>query len=154
MEEGLKFKCNVHLELFDKEGILKDERWGHNIIPTVGLAYIADRLSSSPTQAIISHIAIGTDSTTPASTDTALGAESDGARTELISFTDSGAVLTIVGVLGAGEGTGVFKEAGIFNSGTKDAGTLLCRLTYDALTKGESETLLITWTITASDDGV
>jgi hypothetical protein len=152
IRSGVKFGSNVHLELFDEEGTLKEERFAHNLIPTVGLAYIADRLSSAPGDTLLSHMAVGTGSTAATASNTTLGAEN--ARVALTSFTDAAAVVTFIATFGAAVGTGGLREAGIFNNAGTNLGTMLCRVVYDIINKGAADTLVITWTVTASDDGV
>ena len=152
IKDGLKFKDNVHLELFDKDGKLITERWGHNVITTVGLTHIADQLGASPSEATMGWMAVGTSNTAAAAGDTTLGAEVAASRTALTSRTHSGAVVTYVCTFGVGVGTGGLYEAGIFNASS--SGIMLCRLTYAIINKGASDTLQITWTVTAGDDGV
>lgn len=149
---GVVFKENVHLQLFNKDGNLLQDVWAHNLVPTVGLAHIADRLSSSPGDSAMSHMAVGTSSSAPAAGNTILGGEVG--RVALTSITDAGGVVTYIATFGAGTGTGALQEAGIFNSATTDAGTLLCRVTYSVINKGASDIVVVTWTLTPSDDGV
>lgn len=142
--EDVKLKTNVHIELRDKNGNLKSVRDVHNLVTTVGLNHIADQLSSSPGNAAMSHMAIGTGTTTPALANTALVTELD--RNALTSRTDSGAVITYVGTWAAGDGTGAITEAGIFNAAS--SGVLLARVTFSAVNKAAADTLTITWTHT------
>lgn len=149
---GIRAMSNVHLELFDHYGNLKEERWAHNIIPTVGLAHIADQLASTPVQAAMSHMAVGLSGTAPASGQTLLIDET--AKVALTSRTASAAVVTYVSTFGAGIGTGALLEAGIFNSAAASAGTMLARLTFLVINKEAADSLQVTWTVSASDDGV
>jgi hypothetical protein len=151
MQSGIKLGCNVHLELFDKDGNLIDERFGHNIVTTVGLTHIADQLASSASEDAMGYMAVGTNSTAAAAGNTALGAEVASSRVALTSRTHSGAIVTYVGTFPAATGTGALVEAGIFNAAS--SGILLCRLVYSVINKGASDSLVITWTLTASDDG-
>ena len=72
MKIGIKGR--VKIELFDKDGNLKAVRYGHNILTTYGLKYVADRIIERSMTAM-SHMAIGSDDTTPTVSDTALGNE-------------------------------------------------------------------------------
>ena len=89
----------------------------------------------------MSHMAIGTGSTSPAAGDTTLGTEID--RNALSSRTDSGNVTTYVGNWAAGDGTNSsIAEAGIFNAAS--VGTMLARATFTPVNKGATDTLAIT----------
>jgi len=148
---GLKgritIKGKLHIQLFDKDGNLKDERKIHNVITQSGDAWVADQLSDQG-QSAMSHMAIGTGSNAAASTDTALQTELD--RNALTSTTQGTGAddndVIYVGNWAAGDGTGAITEAGIFNDSA--AGTMLCRQVFAAINKGASDTLKITWTIT------
>ena len=144
-EDSIPMMANVHIELFGPDGELKDERKVHNLVVTAGKNHIAGRLSSSPGQNAMSHMAIGTGSTAAAAGDTALGAETD--RNATTTITDSGNVVTYVGDWAAGDGTNsALREAGIFNAAS--VGTMLARVVYANIDKGASDTLKITWTVT------
>lgn len=137
---------NVKVQLFDADGILKEERSIHNLVVTAGLNHIADQLSSTPGGAAMSHMAVGTGTDAAAAGDTTLGTELD--RNALTSRTDSGAVVTYVGTWGAGDGTGAITEAGIFNAAS--SGTMLARAVFDVINKGAADSLVITWTLTVA----
>lgn len=137
--------ANVLVELFDKDGNLKETREIHNLVVTAGKNHIADQLKSTPAQAAMGWMAVGTGSTAPAAGDTALGTEID--RNALTSRTASTNVVTYVGDWAAGDATNsAIAEAGIFNASS--SGTMLARATFTAINKGASDTLKITWTVT------
>ena len=142
--DGMTIRGRVKLELFDKDGNLKDVREILNTITEAGDAHVADQLSASPDENAMSHMAIGTG--TP--TSTALGNEVH--RNALTSRNQgSGADdndVIYVGDFGAGEGTGAITEAGIFNSNS--GGTMLASASFPTINKGDNDTLTITWTIT------
>lgn len=137
---------NVKIELFDQFGNLKDVREIHNLVTTVGLAHIADQLSSSPGGGAMSHMAIGTGTNAAAAGDTTLQTELD--RNALTSRTDAGAVVTYVGTWAAGDGTGAITESGILNAASN--GTLLARSVFAVINKGSLDSLVITHTLTFS----
>lgn len=139
-------KCNVTVELFDKDGNLKQREQEHNLVVTTGLNHIADQLSASPGGGAMSHMGVGTGGGAAAAGDTALTTEND--RNALTSRTDSGAIVTYVGTWSAGDATAALTEAGIFNAGA--AGTMLARVLFSVINKGASDTLVITWTVTFS----
>lgn len=142
----IRMKHNVKLELFDKDGNLKDVREVHNLVTTTGLQHIADQLSSSPGGGAMSHMEVGTGTNAAALGDTTLQTALD--RNALTSRTDAGAVITYVGTWAAGDGTGAITESGIFNAAS--AGTLLARTVFSVINKAALDSLVITHTITFS----
>lgn len=147
---GVRVGANVLLRLYGPNRVLKEVRYVHNIVPTVGLAHIADQLSTTPGEDSMGYMAVGEGSTTPASGQTSLISEVD--RIALDSSIDSSGVVTYTATFGPGEGTGALQEAGIFNSDT--AGTMLVRAVYDIINKMSVDTLIVIWTLTFSDDGI
>ena len=116
-----------------------------NLVVTTGKAYVASRMKDASATAM-SHMAVGTGSTAAAAGDTALGNES--ARVALTSTTVSGADVVYVATFGAGVGTATLTEAAILNASS--SGTMLCRTVYGTITKGASDSMTVTWTVTAS----
>ena len=116
-----------------------------NLVVTAGKGYVASRMKDA-TATAMSHMAIGTGSTAAAAGDTALGSES--ARTALTSTAVSGAVVTYADTFAAGVGTGAITEAAILNASS--GGTMLCRTVFSVVNKGASDSMTITWTVTAS----
>lgn len=137
---------NVHIELRDEFGRIKEVRDIHNLVVTTGKNHIADQLSSSPGDSAMSHMAIGTGTNAAAAGDTTLQTELD--RNALTSRTDAAAVVTYVGNWAAADGTGAITEAGILNNSS--GGTLLARAVFSVVNKAASDTLQITWTLTVS----
>lgn len=148
METLLHIKGEYHIELFDKDGNLKDERRGENLVTTVGKNDIVDQLLASPAAVKPTHMAIGTGTTAAAVGDTTLQTETASTRVALTSKTRSTNVLTMVGDWAAGIGTSAVTEAGVFNAAS--AGDLYSRAVFSAINKGASDTLKITWTYTIS----
>jgi hypothetical protein len=152
--DGLRFAVNVHVALRGPDGEVKEERHVHNLVTDVGCAHIADQLESSPDDAAMSHMAIGTGTNAPAAGDTTLQTELD--RNTLTSFLQGAGAddhkVVYIGDWAAGDGTGAITEAGIFNAAS--AGTLLARTTFSVVNKGANDTLEITWTLSVADDGV
>lgn len=145
LHEAVALRGRVLVELHGPDGHLKARRQVDNLVVTAGKNHVADRLSSSPAEGAMSHMAVGTGSTAPAAGNTTLGAEID--RNALTSFIDAGNVVTYVGDWAAGDATNsAIAEAGIFNAGA--AGTMLARATFTAIDKGAADTLKITWTVT------
>jgi hypothetical protein len=143
--EELKVTGRLVVELFNPDGSVKESHEFDNLVVTTGKNFIASRMVGTAA-AIMSHMAIGTDSTAPAAGNTALGAEV--ARVALGSGTSSGAVATYTATFPGGTGTAALTEAGIFND--PSAGTMLCRTTFAVVNKGASDAMTITWTVTIS----
>ncbi len=116
-----------------------------NLVVTTGKGYVASRMKDA-TATAMSHMAIGTGSTAAAASDTALGSES--ARVALTSTTVSGADITYVATFGAGTGTAAITEAAVLNASS--SGTMLCRTVFAVVNKGASDSMTVTWTVTAS----
>ena len=144
-QEQLKVTGRLKIDVFNPDGTLKESREIDNLVVTVGKTFIASRMVGT-SATVMSHMAVGTDSTAPAAGNTTLGAEV--ARVALTSGTSSGAVATFVATFGAGTGTGALTEAGILNASS--LGTLLCRTTFAVVNKGASDAMTITWTVTIS----
>lgn len=116
-----------------------------NLVVTAGKEYVASRMKDA-TANVMSHMAVGSGSTSPAAGDTALGSELD--RVALTSTTVSSNELTYVATFGAGVGTGAITEAGLFNAAA--GGDMLCRTTFSVVNKGASDSMTITWVVTVS----
>ena len=116
-----------------------------NLVVTAGKGYVASRMKDTSLGAM-SHMAIGTNSTAAASSNTALGSEAD--RNGLASTVVSGATVTYTATFGAGEGTGAITEAALLNASS--AGTMLCRTVFAVVNKGSQDSMTITWSVTVS----
>lgn len=147
-------KGRVELRLFGEDGKLKDIRAikdirvTPNTITTFCDKVVANRLANdSPTQGIITHIAIGTGTGGGASSNS-LVTESD--RNAVTSIDQgTGAAdndIVIVGDWAAGDGTGAITEAGLFNAASGPG--MFAYASFSAINKGASDTLQITWTLT------
>jgi len=121
-----------------------------------GLEHITQRLLATAGQNAMSHMAVGTDSTTAVPADDALGQATGTLEKGRVPMSgETGSVsasepqeITFVGEFGAGTGTGELTEAGLFNASS--AGDMLARTTFGSVDKGADDTMTITWTITAS----
>ena len=137
---GLKLKGKLSIALNDEVLQAVD-----NLVVTAGKRYVASRMKDASATAM-SHMAIGSGTTNPAASDTAL--ETELGRVALTSTTVSSAVVTYVATFAAGTGTGAVTEAGILNASS--SGTLLCRTEFSVVNKGSSDSMTITWTVTVS----
>ena len=143
INDQLKMKGSLQVRLNDE--VVREV---DNLVVTAGKGYVASRMKSdvSGGSAIMSHMAIGSGSTSAAAGDTALGSQLG--RVALTSTGISGAVLTYTASFAAGTGTGAVTEAGLFNASS--SGTMLCRTVFSVVNKGSSDSMTITWTVTVS----
>ena len=118
------------------------------MVVTAGKAHIISRMLGV-TDGIMTHIGLGTDTATaPALGQTTLITPFLGNRTAMATPTQASNVVTYVATFGANINTGAISEAGIFNHIT--AGTMLCRTQFAVVTKGASDSIVITWVLTLS----
>jgi hypothetical protein len=148
----LQLHGKVDIMLYDEDGNIKDERHFDNLIVDSGFEGVAYEIAphnGAATTGPWNYIAIGTGSTAPAAGDTALVSElarlQDGTATY---STTSGKQLQLQVSFGPGQGTGNIAESGLFNAGI--GGDMLARQTFSTISKGASDTLNVTWTITLS----
>lgn len=123
----------------------------HNIVVNGGLTHIRDCISGYDARpGSMSHIAAGSSNDAASAGQTALHGE---LHREAVACTEPSAyVVRYTAVFAAGDGTGNWYEAGIFNDAA--AGTMLCRVTFGLLTKAAADSFTIQYDITISDDGV
>jgi hypothetical protein len=142
--DGIYLQANMHLELRDSEGNLKDERFVHNTVTTAGKAGIMDQILAAPSLTKMGWMAIGTG--TPAAT--LLGAEA--ARVAFTSKTRSTNVITVVGDFPAGTGTGAITEAGTFDVVTANTVNMWMSASFAVINKAAGDSLSVTWTLTGA----
>lgn len=145
LQETLGIKGELTISVFDRNGNLKEAKKVPNLVVTVGKNYIASRMVGT-SSTVMSHMAIGTGTGTPAVGDTALGTQAG--IVALTAFTSSTNTVTATATFAAGTGTGAITEAGIFNASS--SGTLLCRTTFPVVNKAAGDSIAITWVITVS----
>jgi hypothetical protein len=130
------------------DGTIKDSRLLKNLVVSSGKALFASRLIGAAS-AVASHIAVGTNNTVEAVTQTGLSAElvrAALASTTNVTTTVTNDAVQYVATLAAGIGTGALVEAGIFNAAS--AGTMISRVVFPVVNKGAADTMTITWKIT------
>jgi len=143
--ERTKATGKVNIVVRDKNGKVKEDFTVPNLVVDTGLAFIASRMEDA-SSGVMSHMAVGTDTTAAAGTDTALGTEL--ARVVLDGGAANGANMVYTAEFEPGTGTGSLTEAGIFND--ESGGTMLCRTVFAVINKGAADTMTVTWTITIS----
>lgn len=144
LNDALPMKGELTLTLVDSEGKVKDFRELKNLIVQVGKNFVASALINSSTSPF-TYMAVGTNGTAATTADTTLGTEL--ARQVFSSSSVSTNVVTLSTTYAAGTATGTLQEAGIFNASS--GGTMLSHVVFSAVSKGASDSLVITWTITA-----
>jgi hypothetical protein len=141
-----------------EDGSAKQELYVPNLVVNIGKNFIASRMVGTAAQ-VMSHMALGLDSTSEVVGNTALGTELTvaGGYTNYsraaVAGTANNNIVTYTANFPANNpsapvGGAVLREAGIFNAST--GGTMLCRTTYPIVTKLPADALSITWTITIS----
>tara|TARA_R110002020_G_scaffold35430_8_gene106932 strand:- start:618 stop:1064 length:447 start_codon:yes stop_codon:yes gene_type:complete len=145
IQDQIKVTGELKITVTNDEGNVKKEIIVPNIVVTAGKAYIASRMKDASATAM-SHMAIGTGSTSAAAGNTAL--ETEAGRVALTSTTVTSNAVAYVATFPAGTGTGAVTEAGILNASSN--GTLLCRTVFSVINKGAADTLGITWTVTVN----
>lgn len=144
-KETQKATGKVNVVVRDENGMVKQDFTVDNLVVDAGLDFIASRMNGT-SEAVMSHMAVGTDTTAAGSSDTALGSELT--RVSLDSATVTNNAIQFVASFAAGTGTGALTEAGVLNNGT--GGTMLCRTVFSVVNKGASDSMTITWTVTIS----
>ena len=151
MKETFGLDSNVFVRLYDENGVLKDQREIHNLVTTNGKIAIMDQLLSVPSiNKKMGWMELGTGSGCTAASTTL--SSYTGSRVAMAKTQGAGtSVITCVTTFGAGVSTNsAITEAGTFDSNTSNAGNMWMYASFVAINKGASDTLTITWTLTAS----
>lgn len=149
MGKDMTLKGQYFVKLYGPDGVLKHEHTGKNVVVENGKEFLASFLSSANAAAstfTMQYVAIGTDSTSEAASNTALGTEVS-RHTGSVSYT-SGGIFEVVATFATGSGTGAIVEYGVFSSNT--GGTMLSRDTESVVNKGANDTLTVTYQLTFS----
>ena len=146
VEDNIKLTGEVKIVLTGSDGKVKKKAVIPNLVVTTGKNHIASRMKNNDT--VMSHMEVGTGTTSAAAGNTALENAIGSARVALTSSTVTNNAIAYVASFPAGTGTGAITEAGIFNASS--SGTMLCRTVFSAINKGASDVLGITWTVTVS----
>jgi len=131
-----------HLQIHLNDELVQDI---DNLVVTAGKNLVASRLVGT-SSGVMSHMAIGSGTTSAAAGNTALGTELG--RVSLTSGTASSAVVTYVATFAAGTGTGAVTEAALLNASS--SGTMLARTVFSVVNKGANDSMTVTWTVTVS----
>ncbi|MCW1308294.1 MAG: hypothetical protein OH337_03740 [Candidatus Parvarchaeota archaeon] len=140
---GLKGEFEIYL--YDSEKRLKEYRRVKNITVNSGFRAVCDMMGLGGVSPF-NYCAIGTGTTAPSPSDTALANEIARVLGGYTRTADN--VWKNDATFGAGVGTGAITESGLFNAST--GGTMLCRQTFPVINKGANDTLVVTWQYTLS----
>jgi hypothetical protein len=145
--EELKATGLVKIVQTNAAGELVKEFNVPNLVVTAGKNHIAAKIAATTNSpAAMTHMAIGTGTSTPGASDTALGTQTG--RVSLSGSVVSTNTITYTATFPAGTGDGAITEAGVFNASS--GGTMLCRTTFPVVNKASGDTIAITWVVTVS----
>lgn len=123
----------MEIRVYDRDGRLKDMRRVVDLIVNAGLAEVAALLLTDVSGTAFDYIAIGTGTTSPSASDTALEYETHrvAATGSRVTTNVTNDTAQLVATFSGYSGTEAVTEAGVFNAAS--GGTLLCRQTFSAL---------------------
>jgi hypothetical protein len=149
IKDTIKSLGTLDIVLQDENGQLKEKLTVPNLVVQTGRNFISHRMLGSANTAM-SHMSIGTGTTSPALTDIALETETFRNALTSSSVSAPGNAVVYVAVFDPSEPAtaNAITEAGIFNAAS--GGEILCRTTFPVINKGVLDTLTITWTIKSS----
>lgn len=129
-------------------------RWTHNTVVTSGRAWVLKHVmsaqSANVSSQIISALAVGTGTTAPSTSDTALISEisRNAALTETDNSASSAPNVVWAQSFATNQGNATnLDEFGVFNTSTANAATLLARATTTAFSKTTSNTLTVSYSV-------
>ena len=144
INDSIKMTGELTITVTNADGDVTQKVTVPNLVVTTGKNAIASRMKNNDT--VMSHMELGTGTTSAAAGNTAMETVISGSRVALSSTTVTNNAVAYVASFPAGTGTGAVTEAGIFNASS--GGTMLCRTVFSVINKGANEVIGITWTIT------
>lgn len=150
MQECIQLRGSLKILLQDLEGNILDSREIKNLIVTQGRSWVLGQLETvnQQTAQAINYVAIGSVTTAPVSTDTALGGE----VTRIAVGTWVTSTLTVAPPswqaqvsFATNQANTTLAEVGLFNSSA--GGTMLGHATFASFVKATSNTLNISYTV-------
>ena len=162
-DENMKALGHVEYKVFGPDGKIKEYLQADNLVvtngdnATVNKMFGVSRTTTSATINPFIAIAVGTGSTSPVTTNTALGIQQGH---KIIATTDTSAAthgqVKLTGVFNPGQITNsttqIITESGIFdNTATtlnSNSTNMYARQTFSGITIASSDTLQVTWNIT------
>ena len=152
--DRIELRGSLEMVLYDAKTKQEIERRSiKNTIVTAGRAWILKHIAGTAVfngneTRPLSHLAIGTSTTAPATGDTALGSETT--RKAFDAFTTANITSNppsyqLECSFATNEGNTTLAEVGLFNSSA--AGTMLAHATFGTINKTTSNTLAVSYTI-------
>lgn len=131
------------------------DRLKMNTVVTAGRRWVLEKIGSFSNQTnSINAIAVGTSTTAPATSDVALGSEITASvgRKTIGTFTTTNLTSNPPSwraevSYATDEALGTLGEAGLFNTSSATAGTMLSHVTFSTINKATSNTLSVSYTI-------
>lgn len=152
--ETLKLKGSFVLEVLGKEGVVKERREVKNVITDVGKAQVAGLINGVVTTPF-KYIAIGSGTTSPTASDTALEAEVKRklATVDRVTTNVTNDTAYLEATFSSADGLSgsmSITESGVFDADT--GGNMLCRQTFSAVNVNwdAGDQLTIKWKIVVS----
>lgn len=138
---------NLEILRYNEDGDLVEKKEEKNLVVHVGKVFMMQRMQLN-TNPVMSHMAVGVANIAATTAQTILLGEN--ARVTLDSNTITNNTITYIATFGAGvpSGAATLTEAGMFNNGTANAGTMLCRVRFNEVNKANSDIIVITWNVT------
>ena len=150
VQEFIKMRGCLEIVLGDMQGNILEKRKVDNTIVTAGRKWVLQQINSSGmvTSQSIGFLGIGTTTTAPGTSDSALGGETT--RNAIVSFTTTNLTSNPPSwraecSFASNEGNTTLAEVALFNSSS--SGTMLGRATFATLNKTTSNTLSISYTV-------
>jgi len=147
IHDDLKLKGRLDIVVTSEDGVVKQKESVENLVVTSGKNFVASRMAGT-SSSVMSHMAIGTGSTAAAVGNTTLGSESARVALTSTTVTDNDVVYVATFPANTPSSATAVTEAAIFNASTN--GTMLCRTVFSVINKSASDSLTVTWTVSAS----
>lgn len=147
IKDDLTLKGRLDIVVTAQDGTVKQRESVKNLVVTTGKSFVASRMAGT-SASVMSHMAIGTGSVAAATGDTTLGSESARVALTSTAVTDNDVVYVATFSAGTPASSAAITEAAILNASS--GGTMLCRTVFAQINKGTSDSLSISWTVSAS----
>ena len=152
IDDFIKLRGCLELGVYNAaNGELVDYRKVNNVVVTAGRRWVLEKIGSFSNQTnSINAIAVGTSTTAPATSDTALGSEITATvgRLTIGTFTTTNLTSSTPSwraevQFATDQATGTLGEAALMNTSSATAGTMLSHVTFSTISKATSNTLSI-----------
>jgi hypothetical protein len=147
IKDDLTLKGRLDIVVTAQDGTVKQRESVKNLVVTTGKNFVASRMAGT-SASVMSHMAIGTGSVAAATGDTTLGSESARVALTSTTVTDNDVVYVATFSAGTPSSSAAITEAAILNASS--GGAMLCRTVFAQINKGTSDSLSISWTVSAS----